>query len=195
MKKTPPRFDCGPNNVSKLTQPSPTVSTKEAIDLVKQMWRRPDEDLKQPKSTSLGFQIYSDEKATPAHHAGTSSSGVPFPVFTDENAAPPSAGPAVTPDSNVKPSRPPFAIFSDDKENEVPSSSSKPRLTARQQGEEEKDDDSLKENVPPADYVRKQGPPPRQLSGVLQPSEGVPYVALEIQVREGRTDTAASASS
>ncbi len=35
-KKTPPRCDI--NNVSRMVQPSPTVNTKEALDMVKEMW-------------------------------------------------------------------------------------------------------------------------------------------------------------
>merc|ERR550519_365521 len=80
-----------------VTNPSPTVNTKEAMAVMQQLWSNPvgvdDADpqpLPQPKST---FQIYTDENYAEPNPA------VPFPIFNDFQAAPaPTA---------------PFTIFSD----------------------------------------------------------------------------------
>ncbi len=130
-----------------------------------------------PEPASLGFQIYAD-KNTPA----STSTSTPFPVFTDENAAPPSLAvcTATPPDSAAKPAAP-FPVFVD-QENAAPASD-RPMFSSRSAtaNDEDGETDSLKENQPPRDTADSEKKPRRQLSGTLLPAAGVPCVPLDVQ--------------
>ena len=67
MHKTPPRLQ-------PLSQPSPTVNTKEALSLVQEMWGNKPAPVRQDVAQS--FAIFCDEKPTVAPNA-------PFPIFQD----------------------------------------------------------------------------------------------------------------
>ncbi len=99
LHKTPPRLDVSNH---KLSQPSPTINTKEAMNLVKEMWGNTPAasaaaSNSQPQSVKtkakMPFTVYEEEQNPPK-----------FAVFCDENAQPAAAAPSASK---------PFAVFED----------------------------------------------------------------------------------
>jgi len=174
-----------------LTQPSPTVNTKEAMAVMQQLWSKPvgEEDTEpQPLSNlrkSAPFEIYTDKEEEPA-----APKPPPFEIFTD--------GPEPS-----KSSSQPFQIFSDPtgaapfpifSDNSAPEQSkqslvnSKSRaalynkLSDKENSPNVFEDVEDRENVPPSGYSQ----PPvgsRTKTGVLTLASNVEYIPLEEQER------------
>ena len=165
--------------------PSPTVNTKQALSSVKSWFNssvlvsttaasQPPPPAA-PAKKSL-FAIFKDpsmieqvDSAPPISQSPPPAIRKPFAIFTEEEP------PAVVDQENVLPTtstklklrRPLVAI---DDENAPP-----PQIKTEEP--ETPTEDDFKENDPPADHQPSEQPPTvkRQLSGILQPSIGIPF--------------------
>jgi len=175
-----------------LTQPSPTVNTKEAMAVMQQLWSKPvgEEDtepqpLSNMRKSAAPFQIYTDTEEEPAVSKAApfeifkdgpeqlKSSGQPFEIFSDPTA------PA------------PFPIFSDSSLPEQPrqnlvNTKSRAALFNKLSDKENSpivfEDVEDRENVAPSGYSQ----PPygvRTKTGVLTVASNVEYMPLEEQER------------
>jgi len=174
-----------------LTQPSPTVNTKEAMAVMQQLWSKPvgEEDTEPQPLPSLKnrapFQIYTDTLSEPP----VSAKSAPFEIFSDDsNPAKPPQPFEIYSDPTAAPA---FPIFSDNHATELPKNSkANPRsraalynkLSDKENSPNIVEDVEDWENVPPSGYVQ----PPlgvRSMTGVLTHAANVEYMPLAEQER------------
>ena len=154
LHKTPPRV---PNTL--LTQPSPTVNTKEAFNLMQDMWGGSSCQKAEPKNS--GFKIYEDPAPKPFKiYEDPSPSPAPFKIYEDPSPAPAPfkiyEDPPEQPKRKVKPVAAPFKIYCDE-------------------------NDDAKENTAPKEYQQDEKEKNRRKSGILAESDGVKSIPLEVQ--------------
>ncbi|XP_076055680.1 uncharacterized protein LOC143033920 [Oratosquilla oratoria] len=166
-------------NSSQNVGASPTVNTKQAMCMIKDLWNGSlfntttnnssgnDELMKQRDGGSFvfkdssketqpgaigggGFTVYEDEPTGPQQQPQPQ---IPFIIHSDVH--------------DTAPSQAPFPIFSDDK----PANDGISDLNDQYQ-------DDHNENQPPPDYVVQ---PKRTVTGILQPSKDIKFIPLEEQ--------------
>ncbi|TRY72519.1 hypothetical protein TCAL_10504, partial [Tigriopus californicus] len=188
-QRTPPRESSENSAANAFVQPSPTINTKEAFNLMKQMWGNPtpqpptliQSDKESPfrKKAKTSFPIYTDENVQmpppPSSSTRTkSSSGTPFPIFVEE-ATPTSSASA----SSTAKSKTDFRVYTDEN---APMSSGikvKPTFPGFQS---QKVDPECKENIPPPGTELPAVPSEmREKAGILQLAKNVPFIPLDIQ--------------
>jgi len=162
-----------------LSQPSPTMNTKEAMAAMQALWSKPvgdDDQDPQPlqesgPSTSVPFQIYTDTTDTAEVQKSSQ-----FEIFCDENQPPAAPAPA------------PFAIFCDENAGvpkKLPSVRRQSRAEIANRDEDKENspvgtDDEDRENVAPAGY-RQPLSGARSKSGILTEAENVEFIPLDVQ--------------
>ena len=164
---------------SVLSQPSPTLNTKEAMAAMVNLWSKP-----------VGEEV--DQDPQPLQESGHSASSVPFQIYTDSATSSSNfeifcdSGSSTAPPAQDAPA--PFPIFCD--ENAAPAPVLKlPTLNRRSRSEslnrhEDKENSAIgtddEENQPPQGYAQpKTGARPKV--GILQEARNIKSVPLDVQ--------------
>ena len=169
---------------SVLSQPSPTVNTKEAMAAMVTLWSKP-----------VGGEVDQDPQPLQDSGPAVQSAAVPFQIFTDDNSAASSGNFEIFCDHSSSsapapaPAAPPFQIFCD--ENAGQPALKLPTLTRRSRSEslnrhEDKEnspmgtEDEDWENQPPQGYTQPQtGVRPK--AGILQEARNIKSIPLDVQ--------------